>query len=272
MDSLEFRLRVYVVVLFVVMVLGIAGFMSVENLSLVDALYFSIVTIATVGYGDIHPATPLGKLLTMVVIITGVGTFLGVIANATEMLLNRREKWVRMQKLHMVIGLFFSEVGTTLLGSLLEFDRAQDEICNRLLIKGTWSEEEFSQVARQVKDHSYAVDTRHGRLEPLRTFLEAKAAHLLRMLENPYLLEHEDFTELLRAVFHLRDELLHRGSLQDLPESDHKHLAGDIKRAYRLLVQEWLGYMKYLQAHYPYLFSLAMRTNPFDRNASVVVR
>jgi len=39
-----------------------------------------------------------------------------------------------------------------------------------------------------------------------------------------------------------------------------------------LLVHEWLDYMKYLKKNYPYLFSLAVRTNPFDRNASVVLK
>ena len=36
---------------------GIIGFMYLENLSLVDALYFSVVTLGTVGFGDIHPQT-----------------------------------------------------------------------------------------------------------------------------------------------------------------------------------------------------------------------
>jgi hypothetical protein len=39
-----------------------------------------------------------------------------------------------------------------------------------------------------------------------------------------------------------------------------------------LLVLEWVSYMRYLKEHYPYLFSLAMRTNPFDAEASPVVR
>ena len=68
-----------------VMVLGTLGFMFVEKIPLTDALYFSIVTIATVGYGDIHPATQAGKVLAIFMIVLGVGTFLGVVANATEM-------------------------------------------------------------------------------------------------------------------------------------------------------------------------------------------
>ena len=49
-------------------------------------------------------------------------------------------------------------------------------------------------------------------------------------------------------------------------------MAGDIKRAYTLLVFEWLSYMKHLKNNYPYLFSLAMRLNPFDENATVEIK
>jgi len=94
---------------------------------------------------------------------------------------------------------------------------------------------------------------------------------LLRLWENPNLLEHEDFTGTLRAVFHLKEELLSRDDLEELPETDKAHLAGDINRAYALMVQQWVDYMKHLKDSYPYLFSHAMRTNPFDRNASPIV-
>jgi hypothetical protein len=86
------------------------------------------------------------------------------------------------------------------------------------------------------------------------------------------MLEHESFTNLLWAVFHLTDELAHRRDLKKLPDSDYEHLAGDIKRAYYQLVLQWLDYMKHLKHDYPYLFSLAMRTNPFDKDASIEVK
>jgi len=91
---------------------------------------------------------------------------------------------------------------------------------------------------------------------------------LLRLLENPNLLEHETFTDLLQAVFHLTEELTHREDVKQASDKDLEHLAGDIKRVYSLLVYEWVAYMEHLKAEYPYLFSLAMRTNPFDQDAS----
>jgi len=62
------------------------------------------------------------------------------------------------------------------------------------------------------------------------------------------------------------------GDVKNLPDTDYTHLAGDIKRAYVLLIIEWLAYMKHLKEDYPYLFSLAVRTNPLDPNAEVEVR
>jgi hypothetical protein len=43
------------------------------------------------------------------------------------------------------------------------------------------------------------------------------------------------------------------------------------RRVYSQLIPEWMKYMEYLKVHYPYLFSLALRKNPFDPAASVVV-
>ena len=92
MDHIRFRLQILLVMLFIIILTGTLGFMKIEGLSLTDSVYFSVATVATVGYGDITPKTEAGKLLALVLIITGVSTFLGVVANSTEMLLNRREK------------------------------------------------------------------------------------------------------------------------------------------------------------------------------------
>ena len=251
---------------------GTVGFMLIEHLYFVDAFYFTLVTIATVGYGDIHPTTPAAKWFVILLIICGVGTFGGILASATELLVNRREKEVRRQKLHMVAGLFFSELGNRLMLLFCSMDSRIEEVRKDLIFTNDWSDEDFSSLAQQLKGHGFDLVVQTGPLEEIRALLEAKGPFLLRLLENPLLLEHESFTELLRAVFHLRDELLHRHDLLGLPETDYAHLAGDIKRVYRLLVLEWLGYLRHLKKYYPYLFSLALRLNPFKPDRSAVVR
>ncbi|MFC1498347.1 hypothetical protein ACFLS1_07760 [Verrucomicrobiota bacterium] len=69
---------------------------------------------------------------------------------------------------------------------------------------------------------------------------------------------------------HLMEELEARDSFKTLPEEDRKHLAGDIQRAYKHIVLVWVSYMQHLKSNYPYLFSLAVRTNPFNPKASIV--
>lgn len=186
-------------------------------------------------------------------------------------LLNEREKKSRLEKLNMVIGTFFSEVGASLIRLFSQFDPEVDEIRQKLMVSNDWTGVEFHKTAQILKDYQYQIDIPRIDLQSIRDFLSLERDFMLRLLENPNILEHESFTELLRAVFHLTEELMHRKGFTALPESDLKHIAGDLKRVYTHLIYEWLDYMKFLKNNYPYLFSLAIRMNPFDTNANPVV-
>ena len=185
--------------------------------------------------------------------------------------LRAMERRTHMEKLNMVIEVFFSEVGTKLLTHFSGSDPDLDKIRDDLRPSGDWSDQDFSNVSQRLRQYRFEVHDEKTNLESLRTLLVGKRGFLVGLLENPNLFEHESFTELLRAIFHLTEELDSRESLGDRPESDRQHIEGDMSRAYTPLVSQWLDYMKYLKANYPYLFSLAMRTNPFDRDASPVV-
>ena len=187
-------------------------------------------------------------------------------------LLNVREKQAKLNKLNMVIGTFFSEVGTSLIKSFAAFDQNTEKTRGELLVKGEWTDQQFAAVAKRVSSYDYQIHYAESDLEELKNFLLGKQNFLLGLLANPNLLEHETFTELLWSVFHLSEELAVREGLQHLPPADVNHIAGDIKRAYTILIFEWLAYMKHLKKNYPYLFSFAVRTNPFDPNASPTIK
>lgn len=187
-------------------------------------------------------------------------------------LLSVRSKRERLEKVNMVIGTFFSEVGTNLLTLISDRDPDLSGIRQDLIVTETWTPKIFSEVRDRLWHHRYDVIVDAMDLEELRRYLIERRDFLLRLLENPILLEHELFTDLLRATFHLTEELERRGEFARLPESDIRHLTEDIGRVYRLLTGEWLSYMEYLGRNYPYLFSFAMRANPFDETASPVVR
>jgi len=87
-------------------------------------------------------------------------------------MLNRREKQTRLEKLNIVIGVFFSEVGTKLLAYFSDFDPKLDKIRKDLIVTNNWSKQEFVGVSKRLKDYDYGVEIHKVDLEILRSFLE----------------------------------------------------------------------------------------------------
>jgi hypothetical protein len=187
-----------------------------------------------------------------------------------ERVLARREQQSKLQKLNMVMGAFFTEVGYHLLSTLFPYFENRAEIAAQLDITADWTRKDFRRAARYAYHLKVELDCAKVDLEALKSFLASKRTFILTMLENPNLLEHDRFTDLLWAVTHLDEELEARLQLSGLPEKDLEHLAGDIQRMYDHLASEWLDYVEHLKSNYPFLFSLILRTHPFQENPSPV--
>jgi len=217
----------------------------------------------------------VGESNTLTYIFNALG-FLPVNVLLVTIILNQllavRSRRERLQKMNMVIGVFFSGIGSQLLKLLSDADPDLDAIQGDLLIRDSWTDLEFDAIIATLKGFRQTISIERINLIELHTMLTRHQDFLLRLLENPVLLEHATFTESLRAVFHLSEELESRGDLSALPESDLGHLATDLRRVYDHLTPEWVEYMRYQKANYPYLFSLAMRRNPFDDNASTIIQ
>jgi len=188
-----------------------------------------------------------------------------------ERILARREKQAMLRKLNMVVGAFFSEVGNHLLRDLLSHFDNRVEISQHLNVTQSWTPRDYKKAATFAYHLRVDVDCRNIDLEELKASFIQKRTFLLALLENPNLLEHDRFTDLLWAVTHLDEELEARPSVKNLPENDLEHLASDIQRMYDHLASEWLDYVEHLKANYPFLFSLVSRTHPFQEHPSPVI-
>lgn len=184
-----------------------------------------------------------------------------------EAVLTLRDKRSKMKKLNMVIGAFYSEVGNEVIKRISGLDTEVVKVRKDLACKIDWPDNEFLEAAERIKSYQFNIVAQRSDMRVLRDYLIQKRDFLLGLLENPNLLEHDEFTELLWAIFHLTEELAVRKNLMTIPDSDIIHLVNDTKRAYSLLIREWLSYMEHLKNDYPYLFSLAVRTNPFNPDA-----
>lgn len=69
------KFQAVTVVVLLTLLIGTIFYHNVEHWTFLDALYFSVVTLSTIGYGDLVPTTDLGKMFTVIYIFIGVGVF-----------------------------------------------------------------------------------------------------------------------------------------------------------------------------------------------------
>ncbi len=122
----------FIAPLFLILVVGPIGYMLFENTSFLDGLYLTIITISTVGYGDIVPVTPSGRLFTVMLIFSGVGYLMYIFSQITEAMVEgglqrfveRRKMHKKMSRLHnhyIVCG--FGRIGQEISSILQENNR-----------------------------------------------------------------------------------------------------------------------------------------------------
>jgi voltage-gated potassium channel len=92
------RIAALVISLSVIIAAGTVFFRFVEGWSWVDAYFFSVVTLSTIGYGSLVPATALGKIGTTVFIFVGLGVFAAAIQQIAAATLQRRRIKPRSDK------------------------------------------------------------------------------------------------------------------------------------------------------------------------------
>lgn len=90
-------------------VLGALGFMLIQGMSVIDALYMAVITISTVGFGEVKPLSPAGRLFTIGLIVSGVGTAFYLLATVAELVIEGRlreflEKTAMDRKIHQLEG------------------------------------------------------------------------------------------------------------------------------------------------------------------------
>jgi hypothetical protein len=181
-----------------------------------------------------------------------------------------RERREKLERVSIVVNEFFSETGFELIRSLQSYIGNLDRIVPRLQPTAAWREPQFREAAAFLVQTPVTATAADQDLPGLLNVLRQKKDQILRLFENANLMEHDRFTDMLWAVYHVYDELRSRESLQNLPVNDLRHLSSDIQRAAQLLLIEWIDAMRLLQAKYPYLYSLAVRKNIFGKSNPLV--
>jgi hypothetical protein len=82
-------------IVLVLLGIGTLFYRQIEGWSWIDSIYFCVVTLATVGYGDLTPTTDTGKIFTIFYILMGVGVLVGFASKLMTGLLGTRSQLPR---------------------------------------------------------------------------------------------------------------------------------------------------------------------------------
>lgn len=83
---LQSRLYRAIILILLIILLGVLGFMSISGYSFVDALYMTVITITTVGFGEVHPFTDADKIFSVFLILTSVSVVGYTVSSFSEYL------------------------------------------------------------------------------------------------------------------------------------------------------------------------------------------
>ncbi len=78
------RLGISIGLVVLILLAGALGYHLIEGWGFLDALYMTVIGVTTVGFGEVHPLGPAGRVFTMVMLFTGVGTVLYILSAMTQ--------------------------------------------------------------------------------------------------------------------------------------------------------------------------------------------
>ncbi len=85
----NFKLLFFVLV---ILLIGATFFYTqIEDWTTIDAFYFSVMTMSTVGYGDLVPTTTIGKIFTIIYTFLSIGTFVAFTAKTVEIIIENNQ-------------------------------------------------------------------------------------------------------------------------------------------------------------------------------------
>lgn len=167
-------------------------------------------------------------------------------------------------KVNMIESIFFKESGSDMLCYLVQCDPGSAALCRALAISPDWGLRDFEAARRFLKGYAFSIDTNRVDFFALHYHLVNRHKYFLKVIENPALMDHESFTDLILSMYHLWEELDFRTDLYSLSAADKAELGAITESVYRQLASEWLLNISYTQKHHAARFANSLRNSPFS--------
>lgn len=195
------QLRLSLALLFGLVGYGTVGFMVIEGMSFLDALYMTVITIATVGFREVIEPTAAGKVFTISVIVSGVGLAAWAAANAVEVMVGEaywtsrqreriREAVMQSKDHYVVCG--YGRLGRQIVRDLVARGEAFVVIESDAELEAEMAEADVPHVVGDATQEEVLIDAGIERARGLVSCLDSDANNVLTILTardlNPRLL------------------------------------------------------------------------------------
>jgi voltage-gated potassium channel len=182
-----FQLILGMVLMLFVFISGVCVYMFIEGWSFVDSFYMVVITLSTVGFGEIQPLSERGRILTSLLIICGVGNFAYIVASFSRMLVDghlqkllwRRKVQRRIDKLenhYIICG--FGRIGGVVVQEILKVSPDVVVIENDLKLVEMLKREGILHLAGDATDDGVLVSAGIKRAKSIVTALTDEAANV----------------------------------------------------------------------------------------------
>ena len=266
MRSVPKLLGILIVAVVGLVAVAAVALMMVEGLKPLEAFYFAVVTVTTVGYGDIHPKTDVGMILSVVMIVGGVCIFTGSVGLIANAIVSKRDSDAAEAKTSLLLRLFMNSIGIELLA---RFNGSNPEIKK---LKDKLSRYDFSadkDVKRAKHDlvvSDFVIDLERVDSSEWRSFLKSHSQVFLVLLSNPAVSEGFRVTSVLRRTYDL--DLALRAFMSATPVDSADWLCSELESIYCELTLLWVDYAAAMFRAYPHAPSDLAVSNPFKETMS----
>lgn len=152
MNRWTFRLLQPFIILHVIIIIGIAGFMLIENYSLMEAMYMTTISITTAGFQEVRPLSEPGRIFTIFLLITSWLSFAFVITRISEFVITGEiNKYFKTRRLMKNIDKLSNHV------IICGYGRNGQQAVHNLLLHGVpvvFIEKDTALLQREIPEHN----------------------------------------------------------------------------------------------------------------------
>lgn len=98
LSSTTKEIALYLFGIFCILALGTIGYTVIEEWSVFDSLYMTVITLSTVGYSEVHILSTAGRMLTIVLIFMGVGVAMALLTTLAKTIVSQQVHWIFERK------------------------------------------------------------------------------------------------------------------------------------------------------------------------------